>query len=447
MRSISKFWLSICYAVVQPFNSQANCSTSTSIPDVSETRLDMTLNAINASFERTRDYMMATGTSSLVLDSAATAADQSNANTVILENPIPKPWENWNIIEQTNQSFKYLGDQQKEKDKANTDITQNTNFVPVKALNYVSGDQTLTRDYTQDDLDLVFPVFPLKNLEECTFEDWSGTGTEKLEPLAIRSLCLPNNLPAWSKNMLKGCRHLVKISAQGATGSAALMLTAQHGLGRLKKLESIELPATVRSLDDTTESTEDKDRIIPVNVTSLIFPETIVSIGNWAVAYCTKLTSLILANRTELTTVGKGAFASCSLLSSVDLSGCTSLTKIGGSAFANCSNLILFDASLCTALTTIEEKAFQGCNKLVCAILPTSVTKIGSLAFARTDTTTTPTSTLRSLIWRGGSGATARPGTVNIHPNAFGDDSIDILMTTTPADSTVPYLKESFVDA
>lgn len=254
------------------------------------------------------------------------------------------------------------------------------------------------------DLELILPAFPTKKLIECTYTDLAGIGTEKIDPCQLVSLCLPNSLPSWPNNVLDGCRNLRQISVYGPVGTASLTLTTSHGLGVLHKLESFEIPATVRTLSSAGCGTADSSRIIPVNVKSVTLPETITTIGGEVFCKCAQLTTVILANRTNLTSIGSYAFEYCSALTSVDISGCTNLTKISHYAFYNCTNLILFDASLCTKLTTIDSNAFYYCNKLACVILPTTLTTIGSSAFQKNS------GTIQSLIWRGGS---SRPSAAN----------------------------------
>ena len=126
------------------------------------------------------------------------------------------------------------------------------------------------------------------------------------------------------------------------------------------------------------------------NLTKVILPSTIKTIGAWVFANCPALTSVeILSN---CTSIGDYAFQNCSLLTSVDLSSCTSIgdyafhgcsaltsvgdlsncTSIGNAAFQNCSALTSVDLSNCESL---GNQAFDVCKNL---------TSIGSLSKCKT---------------------------------------------------------------
>ena len=141
-------------------------------------------------------------------------------------------------------------------------------------------------------------------------------------------------------------------------------------------------------------------------ITSIAFPSTLQSIGNYAFSRsgltgelnlggCTSLTSIgdtafygcsgltgELVIPSSVTSIGSAAFISCSGFTSVDLSGCTSLTSIGRQAFQFCRGLTgELNLGECTSLTSIEYYAFYGCSGLTSISLPSSLTSIGEYAF------------------------------------------------------------------
>ena len=139
-------------------------------------------------------------------------------------------------------------------------------------------------------------------------------------------------------------------------------------------------------------------------ITSIEFPSTLETIGNFAFRSCSGLTEVVLSNCTSLTSIGNRVFsgcsgltsitlpssltsigysalAQCSRLTEVDLSNCASLTSIGNLAFEGCSGLTHIDLSKCTNLTSIGTYAFQDCSGLTSIILPSSLTNIGESAF------------------------------------------------------------------
>ena len=109
-------------------------------------------------------------------------------------------------------------------------------------------------------------------------------------------------------------------------------------------------------------------------LTSISLPSSLTSIGNGAFYYCTKFTSVDLSNCTSLTSIGDSAFYYCTKLTSVDLSNCTNLTSIGRDAFQYCSGLTSVDLSGCTNLTSIGSWAFNGCSALKSVVFPVGST-------------------------------------------------------------------------
>ena len=155
-----------------------------------------------------------------------------------------------------------------------------------------------------------------------------------------------------------------------------------------------------------------------LTITSLILPQTLIRIGDYAFTNCNIFTSidlpsslesigqnvfpsnslppsivdqgvkylgnsenpyLVLWDGTDITpstyTVNEkckiiyySAFSNCSGLTSITLP--SSLTSIGSQAFRNCSGLTEVDLSNCTSLTSIEIYAFNGCNGLERIVFP-----------------------------------------------------------------------------
>lgn len=115
---------------------------------------------------------------------------------------------------------------------------------------------------------------------------------------------------------------------------------------------------------------------------SLILPDGLTGIGNYAFNNCTSLIKVTIP--LGIGTVNASAFTNCGGLDSLafigtqtslsvklpvpdwvktaDLSACTALTSLGGNVFANCT--ALETVILPESLTTINGNAFQGCTSL-----------------------------------------------------------------------------------
>lgn len=198
-------------------------------------------------------------------------------------------------------------------------------------------------------------------------------------------------------------------------------------LSNCEKITSVEIPATVNSIDGNpfpacTRLTkiivsDENPAFCSVNgvlfnkdkTTLLIFPSgkeggytipsSVTDISNSAFAACINLFSVNIPN--SVTSIGDGAFSGCSLLLSVEIPNsvtsisdgtffnCISLTSvsilgsitsIGNSAFANCVGLTSFDIP--NSVTSISDNAFGNCNNLTSISIPGSVESIGLGAFA-----------------------------------------------------------------
>lgn len=111
------------------------------------------------------------------------------------------------------------------------------------------------------------------------------------------------------------------------------------------------------------------------NITSVVMPISITTIGQEAFAQCSGITSLVMPD--SITSIGDNAFQKCTALK--DITWSNSLESIGVGAFSYCEsleNIVLPDG-----LKTISLSAFYNCTSLTSVIIPASVTNVGMLAF------------------------------------------------------------------
>jgi hypothetical protein len=133
---------------------------------------------------------------------------------------------------------------------------------------------------------------------------------------------------------------------------------------------------------------------------SVVVPEGVCSIGDYAFASCTGLKQIILPN--SLINLGARAFSNCRNLTSISipdnvssiedntfeycnnlasLKMSSSTTYIGKKAFAFCSSLGSVDIP--AKVSSISESAFEYCQNLTSLSIPESVTSIGKDAFKK----------------------------------------------------------------
>ncbi|MCH5176360.1 MAG: leucine-rich repeat protein, partial [Prevotellaceae bacterium] len=110
-------------------------------------------------------------------------------------------------------------------------------------------------------------------------------------------------------------------------------------------------------------------------VTELVIPNSVTSIGEYAFYGCSGLTSVTIPN--SVTSIGRAAFDSCEGLKSVAIPN--SVTSIGRAAFENCFGLT--SVTIPNSVTSIGEYAFCWCYGLTSVTIPNSVTSIGGYAF------------------------------------------------------------------
>jgi hypothetical protein len=108
-------------------------------------------------------------------------------------------------------------------------------------------------------------------------------------------------------------------------------------------------------------------------MTSVTIPDSVTSIGDCALEYCS-LTSVTIPN--SVTNIGTAVFEFSSL-ANVTLG--SNVTSIGPNSFEGCQNLT--SVTIPNSIISLEANAFQGCANLTTVTLGSSVTSIEVAAF------------------------------------------------------------------
>lgn len=115
------------------------------------------------------------------------------------------------------------------------------------------------------------------------------------------------------------------------------------------------------------------------NLTTVILPATLESIGDGAFYRCSALNKVFFEENSKLKSMEYQAFYDCVSLTEFSLPD--SVESIGGSAFAGCSSLEQFTIGKNSSLKTIGNIAFSGCALTGRICFPASLNNVDSSAF------------------------------------------------------------------
>lgn len=168
---------------------------------------------------------------------------------------------------------------------------------------------------------------------------------------------------------------LISLSLAGALCLSALPLS--QGTQTLTQQETAVLTASAsdfRFSDGTITKYigSDTNPVIP----SSIDGETVTAIGTYAFNGA-DITSVVIPD--TVVSIGSSAFSSCKNLVNVTLS--KNLKHLGDAAFMSCTSLS--NISLPSSLTTMDGAIFHGCTSLKSIVIPDSVIRIGNMVFEK----------------------------------------------------------------
>ena len=223
---------------------------------------------------------------------------------------------------------------------------------------------------------------------------------------SLTSVVIGDSVTSIGDQAFWGCSSLESVVIPDSVTSIG-----DHAFGDCFSLTGIKVDSNNANYKDINGNlyTKDGKTLIQYAVgksdTSFVIPDSVISIGNWAFAYCNSLESVVIGN--SVISIGSYAFQDCYSLTSVVIPD--SVTSIGFGAFSYCSNLQFNEYENCKYLgskdnpyyalievTTrnlssytihedtkvIADYAFISCSRLTSVVIPDSVETIGEYAFA-----------------------------------------------------------------
>ena len=184
----------------------------------------------------------------------------------------------------------------------------------------------------------------------------------------ITKVIIPNSVTSIGEAAFEGCNNLESITLPFIGNT--LNGTANTYFGYIFGASSFSynkdyVPTSLREVIITGGTIIGNDAFYECSsLTSIVIPDSVISIDRYAFAYCSSLTKVIISN--SVTSIGYYAFYECSSLTSIVIPD--SVTSIGDAAFVDCSSLT--NIEIPNSVTSIGESAFLGCSSLESITLP-----------------------------------------------------------------------------
>ena len=207
------------------------------------------------------------------------------------------------------------------------------------------------------------------------------------EDTEITNLIIPNSVTSIGHNAFYGCSGLTSVTIPNSVTS--IEHNAFDGCSGLKKVIVKDIAAwcgikfndlSSNPLSNAGHLYSDED----TEITNLIIPNSVTSIGNGTFGGCSGLTSVTIPN--SVTSIGVNAFSGCSSLTSVTIPN--NVKSIGSSAFNSCSGLT--SVTIGSGVTSIGHNAFDGADiPTVISLIENPFTIPGKTSDSRTFTQNT----------------------------------------------------------
>ena len=195
----------------------------------------------------------------------------------------------------------------------------------------------------------------------------------------LTSITIPNRVTRIGVCSFSGCSNLTSITIPNSVTSIG-----EEAFGHCSGLTNIIVDSgnkfycSVNGVLLEKLNNTDKNLICyPAGKTDNAYtiPNNVTSIGYYAFAGCSNLTSITIPN--NVTSIGYGAFSNCYKLTNITIPN--SVTSISDYTFMYCLNLT--SITIPNNVTSIGKGAFYYCRNLTSITIPNNVTSIGNVTF------------------------------------------------------------------
>lgn len=238
---------------------------------------------------------------------------------------------------------------------------------------------TLT-DYDTEDVLLGQPESVRKRILQTYHADKNSNGyLSKYEAAQLKSCKMYGNedltnatfyqyftgMTVFEDETLINCKNMTKVVLP-----KHITTIGERAFGGCTKLFSIIIPSGVTTIVNYAF----------INCTSLsriVIPSGVTAIGDYAFKYCEAMTEVVFDTPVTVSSIGESAFANCKSLEAIAIP--SKVTAINNNTFDGCTSLS--SVSIPVRVTSIGEYAFSNCKALTSVRVPARVTSIGASAF------------------------------------------------------------------